>query len=120
MMMTIKRIFKGGNNLWWYCVPLADQTNSGIPTRRWISRILYLRCELDKQERGFLFARDNGSKAIIGDYDLMFRNLLERGQEMHPWLLTTGFFIKYFSLRIIPRRGATTEADNNNVDTGAI
>ena len=67
-----------------------------------------------------MFARDNGSKAIIGDYDLIFRNLLERGQEMHLWLFTTGFFIVCFSLRRIPRRGATTEAENKNVDTADI
>ena len=51
--------------------------------------------------------RDNGRKAIIGDYDPMFRNLLEQGKKMHPELFTTGFFIGEFSLRIIPRRGAT-------------
>ena len=65
MMMTFKEIFKGKNNLRWHCVPLADQTKSGIPTRRWISWMLYRRFELDNKERGFLFARDNGRKAII-------------------------------------------------------
>ena len=57
----------------------------------------------------------NGSKASIGDYDLMIRDLLERGQMRHPELFATGFFIGYFSLIIIPKRGATTEAENNNV-----
>ena len=46
IMMTLKGIFRGGDNLRWYCVPLTDQTKSGIPTRRWISCILYRRCEL--------------------------------------------------------------------------
>ena len=41
MMMTPKGIFKGENNLRWHCVLLEDKENSGIPTRRWISRILY-------------------------------------------------------------------------------
>ena len=77
MMMTLKGIFKGGNNLRWHCVPLSDQTKSGIPTRRRISRILYRRCDLEKQERVFLFARYNGKKASIGDYYIMFINLLE-------------------------------------------
>ena len=70
---------------------------------------------MEKQERGFLFSRDNGSKASIGDYDPMFRNLLERGQKMHPELFDIGVFIGYLSLRRIPRSGATTEAENNNM-----
>ena len=39
---------------------------------------------------------------------------------MHLELFTTGFFIGDFSLRRSPRRGATTEAENNNVDTASI
>ena len=76
ILMTLKGRFKGGKNMWWYCVPLAYQTKSGIPTIRWIVRILYCRCDLEKQKRCFLFTRDNGIKAIIGDYDPLFRNLL--------------------------------------------
>ena len=83
MMMTLKGRFKGENNLRWNCVPLADQTKSGIPKRRWIRRILYRQCELENQEMGFLFARANREKEIIGDYDPMLRNLLELGQKMH-------------------------------------
>ena len=49
MIMTLKGIFKGENNLWWHCVPLADQTKGGIPTRRWIIWIIYHRCELEKK-----------------------------------------------------------------------
>ena len=40
MMVTLKGRFKGENNLRWHCVPIADITKSGIPTRRWISRLL--------------------------------------------------------------------------------
>ena len=46
MRMTLRGRFKGGNNLRWNCILLADQTKSGIPTRRWISLILYCRFEL--------------------------------------------------------------------------
>ena len=120
MMMTLKGRFKGENNLRWHCVPLEYQKKSGIATRRWISWILYHRCELEKQERGFLFARDNRRKASIGDYDPMFRNFLERGRKMHPELFTTGVFIGDFSLRRSPRNGSTTEAENKNMYTAAI
>ena len=67
-----------------------------------------------------MFSRDNGSKASIGDYDHILRNLLKRGQKMHPEFFTTGVFIENFSLRRILRRGATTEAENKNVETAAI
>ena len=100
MMMTLKGRFKGGKKPAVAFVPLADQTKIGIPTRRWISWILYRRCELENQERGFLFARDNGRKASIGDYDPMFRNLLEQGKNMHPELFTTGVFIEDFILNM--------------------
>ena len=49
MIMTLKGIFKVENNLRWHCVPLEEQKKSGIPTIRWISWILYRRCQLEKQ-----------------------------------------------------------------------
>ena len=76
--------FKEENNLQWHCVLLADQKNSGIPTRRWISLILYRRLEFEKNDRDFLFAKDNGRESSIGYYDPMFRNLLERGKKDAP------------------------------------
>ena len=112
--------WRGENNLWWFCVLLEDQTKSGIPTRRYISWILYRRCDSYNQEMGFLFARDNKRTAIIGDCDTMFRNLLKRGQNIHLELFTIGFFIGHLTLRKIPRRGETTDVKNNNVDTPAI
>ena len=47
----------------------------------------------------------------------MFINLMERGQNLHPELFTTGVFVGNFSIRRSPRRGATTEAENNNMYT---
>ena len=67
-----------------------------------------------------MFDRENRRKAIIGDYDNMFSNLLEQGENIHPELFTTGVFIGDFTSRRIPQRGATTQAENNNVDTAAI
>ena len=58
-----------------------------------------------------MFARENGSKASIGDYDHILINLMELGQKIHPELFTTGVFIGNFSLRRSLRRGATTEAE---------
>ena len=93
MMMTLKGRCKGRNNLRWHCVLFAYQTKCGIPTRMWISRILYGKCELENQERGLLLDRDNGRKAIIGYYDPMFRNFLEQGK-----ICTRSCSTKEFSL----------------------
>ena len=75
---------------------------------------------MEKQESVFFFARDNGRKASIGYYDPTFRNLLEQGKRMHPEFFNTRVFIGDLSLRRRPRRGAITEAENNNVETAGI
>jgi len=120
MMITLKGKFKGENNLRWHCVPLADQTKSRIPTRRWISRILHHRAMGDKDKVGHFFARSKGRNASLGEYDPLFRDYLERAHKKRPKLSTAGVPIKDFSLRRSLRRGATIEAENNNMDTVAI
>ena len=70
--------------------------------------------------KGFLDRYKNGRKSSIGYYDPMFRNLLERVKKMHPELFATGGFIGDFRLRRSPLRGATTEAENKNVENAAI
>ena len=67
-----------------------------------------------------MFARENWIKASIRDYDFMFRKLLELGQNLLLELFTTVVSIEDFSLRRSPRCGATTEEENNNMDTVAI
>ena len=62
----------------------------------------------------------NRRKASIGFYDPIFRNLLERGQKIHPELFTTEFFIGCFSIKRSLGSGATMEAENKNVDTADI
>ena len=120
MMITLKGRFKGENNLRWHCVPLADKTKSNIPTRRWLSRLLNTRVNLDGQVTGFLFARQDGRKASLGDYDASFRDYLERARESHAGFFFSSALITDYSLRRSLRRGATIEAENNNVDTAAI
>ena len=74
MVITLKGKFKGENNPRWYCDPLVDQTKSGIPTQRWISRMLHYRAMVDKDRLGYLLARSKGHKASLGDYDPLFRD----------------------------------------------
>ena len=59
MTMALKGRFKGENKMRWHFVLLSDQTKSGIPKIRCIIWILYRRCDLEKQEMGGLFYREN-------------------------------------------------------------
>ena len=120
IMITLKGKFKGENNLRWHCVPIADLTKSKIPTRRWISRLLSRRVRVEGHRTGYLFARPKGRKASLGDYDPLFRDYLARAQRIRPQLFLGLVAIEDFSLRRSLQRGATTEAENNNVDTVAI
>ena len=41
LSITLRNLSLRIGCLWWHRVLLSDQTKSGIPTRKWISRILY-------------------------------------------------------------------------------
>ena len=84
IMIALEGKFKGENNLRRHCVPIADQTKSGIPTQRLISRMLYQRTRVDKDRICYLFARSKGCKASLGDYDPLFRDYLERKKRLNP------------------------------------
>ena len=120
MMITLRGKFKGENNLRWHCVPLADATKSRIPTRRWISRLMNRRVIREGDRGGHLFARKTGKKASLGDYDPMFRDYVERAMKLKKGLFSKAVSVDNYSLRRSLRRGATTEAENNNVDPIAI
>ena len=120
MMITLRGKFKGENNLRWHCLPLADLTKSRIPTRRWISRLMWRRSGREGNRAGFLFAKRNGKRASLGDYDPLFKDYIERTMKSHKKLFSSAVAVKDYSLRRSLRRGATTEAENNNVDTVAI
>ena len=109
MMVTQKGNFKWKHNLRWHCVPLADQTKSNIPTWRWVSRLLHRRSVMEGKRNGHLSARQNGSKASLGDYDPMCR-------AKYPKRFLEAVAINDYSLRRSLRRDATTESQNNQVD----
>ena len=120
IMIALRGKFKGEDNLRWHCVPLADKGKSKILSRWWISRLLNRRMNLDGATKGYLFARRNGSKASMGDYDPLFRDYLVRVQERYPGRFSKGVDIRDYSLRRSPRRGATITASNNKVDETTI
>ena len=120
MMITLRGKFKGENNMRWHCLPLADVTKSGIPTRRWISRLMWRRTGREGKRAGHLFAKRNGKRASLGDYDPLFKDYVERAMKSRSKLFSSMVAVKDFSLRRSLRRGATAESENNKVDTVAI
>ena len=66
------------------------------------------------------FARSKGHKASMDDDDPLFRDYLKRAQKARPKLFSSAVPINEFSLLRSLMRGATTEAEKNNVDTVAI
>ena len=116
MMITLRCKFKGENNLRWHCVPLADVTKSGIPTQRWISRMMNRQVVREGARGGYLFATKSGKKANLGDYDPMFRDYMEKALKLQPDLFSQAVSVNEYSIWYSLHRGATTEAKNNNVD----
>jgi len=119
VMVTLRGRFKGEQNLRWHCVPLADISKSGIPSRRWISRLLHRRMAVEGCTVGYLFARRNGSKASLGDYDSLFRDYLTRLRTSNPAAFSQGVDIRDYSLRRPPRRGAVLYFGRNWVFSSA-
>ena len=68
----------------------------------------------------YLFVRKNNGKATLGDYDSLFRDYVARAQKKYPKRFSEAVTINDYSLRRSLRRGATTEARNNKVDTAAV
>ena len=55
IMITLKGKVKGKNNLRCHCILIADQTKSGIPTWRWISRMMQQRVVMEDHKTGYFF-----------------------------------------------------------------
>ena len=120
VMITLQGRFKGEDNLRWHLSPIADETRSGIPTRRWVSRLMRRRTNIEKCTSGPLFADPSGRKASIRMYDDDFREVLSKLLSSTPSLFPAGVEIGDYSLRRSLRRGSTTEAQNNKVPSTTI
>jgi hypothetical protein len=120
LMITLRGKFKGEQNLRWHMQPIAEVTKSGIPNRRWVSRLLHTRVEIKGASDGPLFAKADGTRASLDMYDGDFRALLGRARAISPKLFPVKARIEDYSLRRSLRRGSTTEATNNNVPATTI
>ena len=104
----------------WHLIPIADVTRSGIPTRKWVSRLLVRRCVEEGQREGPLFAKIDGTPALLSMYNPTFRRLLEKTRETNPRAFSAKTSMEDYSLRRSLRRGSTTEAQNNGVPEATI
>ena len=114
-MLTLCGHFKGEVDERWHCVPISDQTRSGIPFRLWFQRALHRRVNLQGRTDGWFFQRSGGKRARFGDYDDTFRELIQKARERYPRVLPAAVELHDFSLWRSPRRGATLEPTNQDV-----
>lgn len=122
IMLTLRGRFKAEKGLRWHCVPVADLTRSGarIPLRLWLTRFMHRRVNLEGDKFGWLFARNNGTRGRLSDYDDVFRSYVSRVQSQYPLVINPALEITDFSLWRSGRRGAATEATVNMIDSKII
>ena len=114
-MLTLKGRFKGEVDERWHLVPISDATRLGLPFRKWMERVLHRRVNLHDRESGWLFQDRRGARLKFGQYDALFRALVDQAQERHPRLLPEAVETEDFSLWRSPRRGAVLETTNQDV-----
>ena len=107
---------EGGNKS--HTVPLACQTSSGLPVKKWVERAIGL-YELLGIVDGPLFrvqTKTSFRRAKVRDLDPRFHDLLKRVQYRWPHLLSPNLDpAAEFSLSRSLRRGATTQARIVNI-----
>jgi hypothetical protein len=95
-MLTLKGRFKGEVDKRWHLVPISDATRSGLPFRKWMERVLHRRVNLQDRESGWLFQDRQGARLKFGQYDLLYRALVDQARERHPRLLPEAVETKDF------------------------
>jgi hypothetical protein len=115
LMVTLRGKFKGEDNLRWHLVPIVDVTSSGIQVRKWVRRLLFIRCHVDGVEEGPLFVNEAGKQARLSDYNSGFQMFITQARERHPKVFSSKVEVEDYNLRRSLRRGSTTQAHNNGV-----
>ena len=115
IMLVLKGRFKGEADKRWHLVPVSDFTQSGLPFRLWIERVLHRQVHLQNQTTGWLFQNRRGVCSKFGIYDHIFRAPVDTARELHFRLLPEVVETGDFSLWRSPRRGAVLETTNQDV-----
>jgi hypothetical protein len=120
MMITLKGRLKGEVYERWHIMPICDETQSGIPFRLWMERIMYRQVRLQGRTLGWLFEEKPSKRAKFGHYQEYFRSFVERVREKDPKLVPSVVETTNFSLWHSLCRGAVLETTNHKVDVQVI
>ena len=127
VMITLLGRFKGEDGDRFHCLPVADKTKSGIPIRKWFTRLLLRRTRVQGRTGGWLFCtRDKKGeltkvKAKLAQYDPLFKDYMTKVKDKFPGVIPEKCDpLAEFSLWRSGRRGSTTEAGNQKVGADVI
>ena len=121
VMLTLRGLFKGETGERWHLMPIADETRTRLPVRRWFGRLIGRLVHEEGRTDGWLFQRDNGKRGKISDYDGMFKEYMDRVKDEFPGLIPDNVNpLLDMSLWRSGRRGSTTEVSNQKLDQVAI
>ena len=97
-------------------VPVCQTTKgTGIEPALWLRRYVTALEELGRMD-GYLFGREDGSRAPLSDYHDVFYEPLEELQRTHPHLISPDIIVRdVFGIRRSLRRGVTAHALNRKV-----
>ena len=119
-MLTLKGRFKGETGSCWHLLPIADNTRTKLPVRKWFGRLLYFLVEVCRRTSGWVF-EVRGKRGKVADYDTMFVNYGLHLQECNPGIFPDKTDLTQdLSLWRSGRRGSCTVAANQNLDHVAI
>ena len=116
IMVALKGRFKGETGHRYHFVPVAVETHSGVPFKRWLARLMLRRVSIQKRTGGSLFKSSCGKVMRISNLDPHLIELLDKVRELYPKLIPEKVETTDYSLWRSGRRGATTEAMNLNID----
>ena len=115
-MWALQGKFKAEKQEQWHCLPIADETKSNLPFRKWFDRMEYRVLKVEGRKEGWYFTEENGSRAKFTYYDASFKELITKVKELYPRVILPAADVENFSLWRSPRRGAITTATVEQVD----
>ena len=115
VMLMLKGHFKGKVDERWHLVPFSNFTWSGLFFRLWMEMALHQRVNLHSRDSGWLFQDQRGVGSKFGQYDTLFRALIDQAQEQHPRLRLEAVNTEDLSLWRPPRQGVVLETANQDV-----
>jgi hypothetical protein len=121
VMMTLHGRFKGETGERWHLLPIADETRTKLPVRKWFGRLIGRIVEEEGRTEGWLFQRKKGRRGKISDYDGLFKDYMDRVKDEFVGLIPENVNpLVDMSLWRSGRRGSTTEVSNQGLDQVAI